>query len=80
MELENFVENMKDLFSLSFALRGQINTMELWVEGVGLGLDGDDDDGGGSDDGSGGGADFFGAFATRDFFGVTCIGVRCYSL
>ena len=57
MELENFVENMKGLFSLSFALRGQINTMELWGEGVGLGLDGDDDDGGGSDDGSGGGTD-----------------------
>ena len=31
--------------------------MELWGEGVGLGLDGDDDDGGGSDDGGGGGTD-----------------------
>ena len=57
MELENFVENMKGLFSLSFALRGQINTMELWGEVVGLGLDNDDDDGGGSDDGGGGAAD-----------------------
>ena len=31
--------------------------MELWGEGVGLGLDGDDDDDGGSDDGGGGGTD-----------------------